>query len=187
MSIEGLYMSELSSSNLVEKLHKGRPTSRQVIHSLKVKADAKRSWAERLADWMTAHFGSMGFLALNVFWFALWLAINSGLIPAIPPFDPFPFSLLTMIVSLEAIILSVFVMISQNRAAKVAELREEVDLHVDIVTENEMTKLLIMVKLLLEKNGIDISDDPELSGMLKPTDPDEIEEALEEEFDHHAG
>jgi len=177
-------MGELTHSNLAEKLRKGKSSSRQVIHSLKVKADAKRSWSEKLADWMTAHFGSMGFLALNVFWFGLWLVVNSGLIPAIAPFDPFPFSLLTMIVSLEAIILSVFVMISQNRSAKVAELREEVDLHMDIISEAEMTKLLIMVKLLLEKNGIDISDDPELSGMLKPIDPDQVEEALEEEFAH---
>jgi uncharacterized membrane protein len=157
------------------------PTSRQAIHSLKVKTDAKRTWSEKLADWMTAHFGSMGFLGLNVGWFVIWLLVNGGLIPALKPFDPFPFSLLTMIVSLEAIVLSVFVMISQNRAAKIDELRAEVDLQVDIISEAEMTKLLIMMKLLLEKNGIDISDDPDLSAMLVPTDPEEIEEALEEE------
>jgi uncharacterized membrane protein len=156
-------------------------TSRQAIHSMKVKADAKRTRSEKLADWMTSHFGSIGFLTLNVGWFVLWLLVNGGLVPAFKPFDPFPFSLLTMIVSLEAIILSVFVMISQNRAAKIDELREEVDLQVDIITEAEMTKLLVMMKLLLEKNGIDISDDPELTGMLKPTNPEEIEEALEEE------
>jgi uncharacterized membrane protein len=123
----------------------------------------------------------VGFLALNVGWFVIWLLVNGGLVPTLRPFDPFPFSLLTMIVSLEAIILSVFVMISQNRAAKIDELREEVDLQVDIITEAEMTKLLIMVKLLLEKNGIDISNDPDLSEMLVPTDTEKIEEALEEE------
>ena len=155
--------------------------SRQAIHRMKVKADAKRTRSEKLADWMTSRFGSVGFLALNVGWFVIWLLVNGGLVPTLRPFDPFPFSLLTMIVSLEAIILSVFVMISQNRAAKIDQLREEVDLQVDIITEAEMTKLLIMVKLLLEKQGIDISDDPELTRMLKPTNPEEIEEELEEE------
>lgn len=155
--------------------------SRRAIHSMKVKADAKRTWSEKLADWMTMRFGSMGFLAINVIIFALWLLVNGGLITAIQPFDPFPFNLLTMIVSLEAIILSVFVMISQNRAAKIDELRAEVDLQVDIITESEMTKLLVMMKLLLEKNGVDTSEDSDLSQMLEPTDPDKIEETLEEE------
>ena len=174
-------MTDLPRSNLVNHLGQNAPTSRQLIHSLKAKADAKRSWSEKIADWMTAHFGSMGFLALNVGWFLIWLVVNTGILPRIDAFDPFPFSLLTMTVSLEAIILSVFVMISQNRAAKVAELREEVDLQVDIITEAELTKLLIMTKLLLEKNGIDISD-LDLADMLKPTDMDKLEEALEEEF-----
>jgi uncharacterized membrane protein len=173
-------MNHLPASKLVNRPGKNAPTSRQLIHSLKAKADAKRSWSEKVADWMTAHFGSMGFLALNVIWFLTWLVVNAELFPGIAAFDPFPFSLLTMIVSLEAIILSVFVMISQNRAAKVAELREEVDLQVDIITEAELTKLLIMMKKLLEKNGIDISD-LDLTDMLKPTDMDKLEEALEEE------
>lgn len=172
-------MSETTFNAQAQK--RGIPTSRQAIHSLKVKADAKRTWSEKLADWMTVRFGSMGFLGLNVIWFVLWLVINTGLIPALKPFDPFPFGLLTTIVSLEAIILSVFVMISQNRAAKIGELREEVDLQVDIIGEAEMTKLLVMMKLLLEKNGIDISDDPDLSEMLEPTDPEKIEAVLEEE------
>src|SRR5687768_7524516 len=105
-------MSHLPASKFVNRPGKNAPTSRQLIHSLKAKADAKRSQPEKVADWMTAHFGSMGFLALNVGWFLIWLVVNAGLFPGIAAFDPFPFSLLTMIVSLEAIILSVFVMIS---------------------------------------------------------------------------
>jgi uncharacterized membrane protein len=174
-------MAESRISDLKHGEGANQPTTRQFIHSLKSKADAKRTRSEKLADWMTARFGSMTFLAINVIWFAVWVIVNSGLIPGIQPFDAFPFSLLTMIVSLEAIVLSVFVMISQNRAAKVDELREEVDLQVDLITESELTKLLTMMKLLLEKNGIDISDDPELTDMLKPVDADEIEEVLEEE------
>ncbi|MBZ0286737.1 MAG: DUF1003 domain-containing protein [Anaerolineae bacterium] len=154
---------------------------RNIIQSLKTKTDAKRSTSEKLADWITSRFGSMSFLAINVIWFAVWLIVNTGIIPGIEPFDPFPFGLLTTIVSLEAIILAIFVLISENRAAKIADLREEVDLQVDITTESELTKLLVMMKLLLEKNGIDISDDPELEAMLQPTDTEQIEEALEEQ------
>ncbi len=174
-------MNHFPASNLVNQLGQNAPTSRQIIHSLKAKADAKRSWSEKLADWMTARFGSMAFLALNLTWFLVWLVVNTGMFPGVRAFDPFPFSLLTMIVSLEAIILSVFVMISQNRAAKVTELREEVDLQVDIITEAELTKLLIMMNLLLQKNGIDISADSELADMLKPTNMEAIEQALEKQ------
>ena len=154
----------------------------KAIESLKKKADAKRSLSEKIADWITAKFGSMNFLLINVVWFVGWLVINNGVIPGIKPFDPFPFTLLTTLVSLEAIILAIFVLMSENRAAKIADLREEVDLQVDMTAESELTKVLYMMKLLLEKNGIDISDDPELADMLKPTSIEHIEQALEKQI-----
>lgn len=75
-----------------------------------------RSLQDRIADKITAFAGSMPFVYVHVVWFALWIAINEGLFRTDLVFDPFPFGLLTMIVSLEAIFLSTFVMISQNRA-----------------------------------------------------------------------
>jgi uncharacterized membrane protein len=168
--------------NLQERLH----YSRRIIRSLKAKADARRSRAEKIADWLTENFGSMPFLVINFLWFSIWIVINVGLIPGIKPFDPFPFGLLTTIVSLEAIGLAIIVLISQNRAAKIADLREEVDLQVDIITEEEITKLIQMVKLLLEKQGIDLSDDEDLPAMLKPTNVRKIETALEQQVvDQH--
>jgi uncharacterized membrane protein len=155
--------------------------SRGVVHSLRAKEDEKRTTAEKIADWMTEKFGSFTFFIINAVWFIVWLVINTGMIPGVEPFDPFPFGMLTMIVSLEAIFLAIFVLISQNRASKVAELREEVDLQVDIITEEELTKLLTMMKLLLEKNGIDISNDDALQSMLKPTDVETLENVLEQE------
>jgi uncharacterized membrane protein len=158
--------------------------SRRVIGSLKAKADKKRRVSEKLADWMTGAFGSMNFLFVNVVWFAVWIVINLGLIPGITPFDPFPFGLLTMIVSLEAIILAITVLISQNREEKVGDVRQEIDLQLDIIAEDELTKLLQMVSLLLEKNGIDVSGDEVLQSMLQPTSVDKIEEAIEQEVMH---
>lgn len=158
-------------------------SSRRIIKSLKAKADARRTWAEKTADWMVATFGSFTFQVFNVFWFAIWIIINIGLVPGITPFDPFPFGLLTMIVSLEAIMLAIFVLISQNREAKLEDIREEIDLQVDVITEEEVTKVLQILKLLLEKNGIDLSSDEELQSMLVPTNVEKIEKALERQIE----
>jgi uncharacterized membrane protein len=152
-------------------------------HSLKARANAQRSFAARLADQLTIVFGSMTFLLVNAVWFAVWIVINLGWIPGVPAFDPFPFGLLTMIVSLEAIILAIIVLISQNRAARIAELREEVALQVEEISEQEVTKLLELMVQLLEKQGVDVSQDNELRAMLQPTDTEKLTEELEKEVD----
>ena len=112
------------------------------IKSVKGRADQRRRLSERIADALTIGFGSMAFLVVNVVWFVVWIVINVGLVPGIEPFDPFPFGFLTMVVSLEAIALAIIVLMSQNRAAKIADLREEVDLEIDRMAEAELTKLL---------------------------------------------
>jgi uncharacterized membrane protein len=154
---------------------------RHTIHSLKEEADQNRSLSEKIADNITHAIGSMWFLILNITWFMVWIALNVGLIPGITPFDPFPFGFLTMIVSLEAIILAIFVLISQNQAERVSNLRQEVDLQVNMIAEEEMTKLLQMVSLLLEKHGVDVSKDRELQAMITPTDVDMLEKVLDPE------
>ena len=155
---------------------------RKVIKSFKAKADAKRSLAEKFADLMTIKFGSVLFLSLNAVWFLSWILINTGMIPGIEPFDPFPFGLLTMVVSLEAIFLAIIVLISQNREARIADLREEIELRISSISEGELTKLINLMVLLLEKNGIKVDEDPELKKMLRPTDNAEIERQLEKEL-----
>lgn len=153
-------------------------SSRRIIRSLKVKADARRTFAEKVADWTTAALGSMPFLMGNIIWFLAWISLNTRVIPGIEPFDPFPFSLLTTVVSLEAIILAIIVLISQNRAAKIDDLREEIDLQVDIITEEELTKLMRLMVLLLEKEGVSTEEDKALQSMLRPTNLEKIERAL---------
>ena len=90
-------------------------TADAIQQSVKARANVKRTLSERLADEMTAGFGSMPFLIANCVWFVVWIAANTGLVHGLPEFDPFPFGLLTMIVSLEAIILAIVVLISQNQ------------------------------------------------------------------------
>ena len=157
-------------------------SKRKIIHSIKAKADAKRTLSEKVADWMTSRFGSMSFLLGNSLFFLVWILINTNQIDGVSAFDPFPFILLTTIVSLEAIILAIFVLISQNRTEKVDDLREEVHLQINLIAEKEITKIMKMMALLLEKHGIDLSEDPELKKLLKPTSEEEIEKRLEKEI-----
>lgn len=158
--------------------HRRLKSRRGVIQSFEAKSRANRSLAEKVADFITAHLGSMPFLIINALWFSLWIVINTGVIPVIPQFDPFPFGLLTMVVSLEAIFLAIIVLISQNRAGKIDDLREEVDLQINTIAEEEITKMMELQILLLKKNGIDVSKDTELQEMLEPLDPAKIEESL---------
>jgi uncharacterized membrane protein len=164
-----------------ERTDQFQNTIASIRRSLKARANAKRSFAERLADHLTIGFGSMLFLVVNCLWFVVWIAINLSLIPGLPAFDPFPFGLLTMVVSLEAILLAIIVLISQNRAARIADLREEVALQVEEISEQEVTKLLELMVMLLEKQGVDLSQDEELRAMLQPTDTEQLTKNLEKE------
>lgn len=154
----------------------------QIFRTFKAKANAKRTSTEEFADWMTGKFGSLMFLGLNAIWLSAWILINTNLIPGIQAFDPFPFSLLTMIVSLEAIFLAIFVLISQNRAARSEDLREEVELQINIISEKEVTKLMKMLALLLQKQGIDMETDTEYKEMIKSISAQELQKKLEKEI-----
>ena len=102
--------------------------------------EKKMSPLERLTDWVAWFSGSLHFLALTAFWFGVWIAVNT-LPLGLPIFDPFPFGLLTMIVSLEAIFLSCFVLISQNRQAEKDHIRSDIEYEVNIKAEMEIAHL----------------------------------------------
>lgn len=155
---------------------------RRILRSIKAKADAKRSPMEKFADYMTAFFGSTPFLWVNVALFSFWILVNTSSWQIVPVFDPYPFNLLTNIVSLEAIILAIFVLISQNRMAKVDDLRDETHLQLNLISEREVTKIMKMLTLLLQKHDIDLSQDPELQKMIRPVSEAEIEKRLEKEI-----
>jgi len=122
---------------------------RQTNHIVRTRAsrnvndmfEEKLTLGDRLADALTAAVGTMSFVYVNLAWFGTWMVVNLGLIPGLAPFDPFPFGLLTMIVSLEAIFLSLFVLISQNRADAKDRLRSELDYRVNVKAELEIGQL----------------------------------------------
>jgi uncharacterized membrane protein len=105
----------------------------------------QRPAAVRFSEWVTRVLGSGLSLALHVVWFGFWVLANTGAISGIEPFDPFPFPLLTTVVSLEAIFLSLFVLASQNRLTVQADKRAHLDLQIDLLAEREMTAVLVMV------------------------------------------
>lgn len=112
--------------------------------------EEKLSPFERAADWIAWFSGSLHFLLLNALWFAFWIGINT-LPLGVPAFDPFPFGLLTMIVSLEAIFLSCFVLISQNRQAEKDRVRSDIEYDVNIKAEMEIAQLHEKTDLLREE------------------------------------
>ena len=132
----------------------------------------------RIADRITGFTGSMTFVALHLFGYGLWIAINLGLIPALPRFDP-SFVILAMEASVEAIFLSTFVLISQNRMAASAERRADLDLHITLLTEHELTKLAGMVDRIAEAVGVTVTE-PEFREIERDVAPITVLDALDE-------
>ncbi len=154
----------------------------ELYHSFKAKMLSQRSPFERLADTINESAGSVDFLALHAVWFAVWILINTGVVPIVPPFDPFPFGLLTMVVSLEAIFLSIFVLISQGRAGGIADIRDEVNFQINLQAEQEVTKLLRLVKEIHENQGLALRKDAELERMVQRLNPDDLTHEIEAEL-----
>lgn len=140
-----------------------------------------------IADAITQFAGSMTFVYLHVVWFGFWVLLNTGLIhlPRISEFDSFPFPLLTTIVSLEAIFLSTFVLISQNRLAAASEKRAELDLQVNLLAEQKAAKVLEMLDQITEQldgmsSRFNFKPDPEVKALKVSPEPHEVLKVIEE-------
>jgi uncharacterized membrane protein len=153
----------------------------KAFRAIKAQHSANRSAMEILADRMIGIASSTPFLVIHGILFVLWIVWNIPGIP-LPRFDPYPYGMLTTIVSLEAIFLSIFVLMTQSRESKIGELREELTLQVNLRIEEEVTKTLHLVAGLYSRLGLVLADDPELKTMLEPLDPKRIEEDLAEQI-----
>jgi uncharacterized membrane protein len=161
---------------------KRRTVANLAIGAIKAQHAAYRSPLERFVDRLNAVAGATPFLMVHVVWFAIWILWNTGLL-GLKKFDPYPFGFLTMVVSLEAIFLSIFVLMAQQRESAIAELREELSLQVSLRVEQEVTKTLQLVAGLYTRMGHRVSDDPELHHMLQPLDVKGIERDLLEQIE----
>ena len=153
----------------------------QAFRAIKARHSDDRGRMQIVATWLTEFASSTGFFVFHVIGFSTWILLNLGLF-GFPQFDPFPFGLLTMIVSLEAIFLSIFVLMTQGRESAIAELREELTLQVNLRIEEEVTKTLHLVAGLYTRLGHTIGEDPELRAMLRPLDPELIEKEVEDQL-----
>ena len=153
----------------------------KAFRAIKAQHSANRSRSEILADRMIGLASSTAFLVIHAILFIVWIVWNIPGVP-LPQFDPYPYGMLTTIVSLEAIFLSIFVLMTQSRESKIGELREEVTLQVNLRIEEEVTKTLHLVAGLYSRLGLKLADDPELKSMLEPLDPKRIEEDLAEQI-----
>jgi len=124
------------------------------VAGLEAEALQRRTAADRASDAIAAFVGTIGFVALHLIWFALWASINTGLIPFVPAFDPYPFQLLCMIVSLEGVLLATFVLIKQNRMSYISDRRAHLDLQVNLLAEREITRLLQVTQEIARRVGV---------------------------------
>lgn len=145
----------------------------RTIIDLRVKAQNRRGVQDVIADAITAFSGRMIFVYVHIVWFAVWIILNTGLV-GIAAFDPFPYGLLTMIVSLEAIFLSTFVLISQNRISEESERRADLNLQIGLLAEHELTRVLQMLDAIQAKMGIENDEDSELADLEMDTKPEDV-------------
>jgi CRP/FNR family cyclic AMP-dependent transcriptional regulator len=122
-----------------------RATSEKLRHTasrnVNQEMEDTRTAVQKAADWIAEFSGSIAFLAIHIVVFATWIVVNLGWVPGVPVFDPFPYGLLTMAVSLEAIFLSVFVLLSQNRQAAKDRIRSDIEYEVNLKAELEVAHL----------------------------------------------
>ncbi|MBI2011188.1 DUF1003 domain-containing protein [Candidatus Daviesbacteria bacterium] len=155
---------------------------RKFFKSFEAKSLRSRSLLTQISDDLTSICGSTPFLIFHIFAISFWIYANLGLVPWVNIFDPFPFGLLTMILSIEAIFLAIFILVSQNRSSFINSLREEVHLRVNLIAEEEVTKVLEVLAEMRKHLGIK-KPDPELEEMLKRIDTGYIEHSIIEQID----
>ena len=149
----------------------------ETVTKLEEAAREQRTRTDRLAEKIATFCGSMTFVWAHLVWFGSWILLN--LIPGIPHVDPFPFTFLTLIVSLEAIFLSTFILISQNLDSRISERRSHLDLQLNLLSEQENTKMIVMLHAIAAKVGADLTEDPHLNALSEETKPERLIEQIE--------
>ena len=152
----------------------------QAMRKLEQLAVAKRTTADRIAEFVARFCGSITFVWIHAAVFASWLGWN--VLPGLPHFDPYPFTFLTLVVSLEAIFLSTFILISQNYDMRVSERRAQLDLQINLLSEQENTKMLQILERIAKKVGAHVGDDPQVRALEEATRPESLVEQIEEAF-----
>ena len=154
------------------------------VAELQQQLEQRRTFVDRIADTIGGFSGSMTFVALHVLWFTTWFLINFDIIPGIRRFDPYPFPLLAMIVSVEGVLLSTFVLMKQNRMQQRIDIRDQLDLQINLLSEKEVTKTLQLLRAIAGKLEVTPSpeEDPELKEMASITSVDMLAERIQSDL-----
>lgn len=147
---------------------------------------ASATFEERIAGAVTSFTGSMRFVYLHVALFGGWILANLGLVPGVPRFDP-SFVILAMAASVEAIFLSTFVLISQNRMSAAADMRADLDLHISLLAEHELTKLAGVIDAIAVRLGVRTEADAEMEEVKRDVAPEAVLDRIEAEQNNGSG
>jgi uncharacterized membrane protein len=140
--------------------------------------EREASAEERVAEAITRFTGSMRFVYLHLALFGFWVAANLGWVPGVPAWDP-SFVVLAMVASVEAIFLSTFVLISQNRMAAAADKRADLDLQVSLLAEHEVTRLVTLVSGIADRLGVETEADAEVEEIAQDVAPEAVLDEIE--------
>ena len=151
----------------------------QILSQRRRQEEAQATIQDRLADAITHFTGSMFFVYLHLAFFGFWIIVNLNGIPGIPVWDP-SFVMLAMIASVEAIFLSTFVLISQNRMAAAADRRADLDLQISLLAEHEVTKLATLISAMAQHMGVKTEVDEELNEIQRDIAPEAVMDEIEE-------
>jgi uncharacterized membrane protein len=149
----------------------------QALLEVREQFDKDRSFQDRVADAITAFTGSLPFVFAQAAFVSGWILLNSRAF--VRPFDPFPFAILAIIASVEAIFLSTFVLISQNRMAKLADRRSDLDLQINLLAEHEVTRLIGLVDAIAHRLDVPHEDKPHVEHLKQELAPEEVLEKIE--------
>jgi uncharacterized membrane protein len=139
----------------------------------------KATTADRIADAITAFSGSIRFVWITVLTVGGWIAANL-LLPRRDQLDPFPFPLLTLVLSVEAIFLAIFILMSQNRAAKVSDKRSHLDLQLNLLAEQENTKMLLMLEQIGRAVGAEVDAGADVQALAEATEPEALSDQIDQ-------
>jgi len=157
----------------------------EAMRKLEQLAKAQRGFADRMAEFVATFCGSITFVWIHAVLFTIWIAWN--VVPGMPRFDPYPFTFLTLCVSLEAIFLSSFILIAQNYEMRVTERRSQLDLQINLLAEQENTKMLQLLENIARKVGASPGNDPEIRALEEATRPEKLAQQIEDAYRAQAG
>src|SRR4051812_41388256 len=159
----------------------------RALTDVRKREDERRRTSDRVADAITRFAGSMWFVYVHLLLYGGWLVANSGRVPGVTPWDPFPFVMLAMAASVEAIFLSTFILISQNRMQRLADRRAELDLQISLLTEHELTRAIHLLDAVATRLGVERPPESEMRDIKADVRPEKVVEAIERAEESTAG